>query len=177
MFRAEMAKQSELGRAVKECISKGALVPDELTIAIVKARLSECKGGFILDGFPRTVAQAEALNALGYKADCALNIAVPTSALIERAVGRRICKNCGATYHVKYNPPHREGICDACGSSLIQRADDTEETMKTRLKVYEESTKPLIEYYKKAGNYREANGLQSIDEVTASLKAILSEFE
>ena len=175
MFRAAIKEGTELGKQAKACIDAGKLVPDELTVGIVRERLSkdDCQKGFILDGFPRTVEQADALNGImkeiGLTLTRVLNINVPASELIERAVGRRICKKCGATYHVKFNPPKQEGICDNCGEALMQRADDTAETMKNRLSVYEASTKPLIDYYQKAGIYTEVDGRQAIDKVTKEL--------
>lgn len=179
MFRAAVKEGTELGKKAAECMSSGALVPDEVTIGIVKERLSksDCANGFILDGFPRTVDQADALEKilsdLDKKLDRVLNIHVPAEDLIERAVGRRICKGCGATYHVKFNPSKVENVCDKCGGELYQRADDTAETMKNRLSVYEASTRPLIEYYKRAGKYTEIDGRQAIAKVTADLEAAL----
>ena len=179
MFRAAIKDGTELGKRAKAFMDEGKLVPDEVTIGIVAERLAkdDCKKGFLLDGFPRTVEQADALTGildkLGLKLKAVLNISVPKEDLIERAVGRRICKKCGATYHTKFNPPKQEGICDACGGELYQRADDTAETMTNRLSVYEESTKPLIDYYKKAGVYTEIDGRQPIDKVTADLVATL----
>lgn len=179
MFRAAVKAGTELGKKAEACMKSGALVPDEVTIGIVKERLSQsdCAKGFILDGFPRTVEQADALNNilrdLNKKLDAVLNIHVPAEELIERAVGRRICKGCGATYHVKFNAPKVEGKCDKCGGELYQRGDDTAETMKNRLSVYEESTRPLIEYYRKAGVYTEIDGRQAIEQVTADLIKVL----
>ena len=175
MFRAAVKEGTELGKQAKACMDAGKLVPDSVTIGIVRERLSkdDCKKGFILDGFPRTVEQADALTGilkdLGLTLTRVLNINDPAEDLIERAVGRRICKKCGATYHTKFNPPKKEGICDVCGSELFQRADDTAETMKNRLSVYEASTKPLIDYYKAAGVYTEVDGRQSIEKVTQDL--------
>lgn len=148
MFRAAIGQGTELGKKAKACIDAGQLVPDEITIGIVRERLSQddCKKGFLLDGFPRTTEQAEALDAileeLGQELTCALNIAVPKELLVERAVGRRMCKKCGASFHVQFNPPKKEGVCDECGGELYQRADDTRETMENRLSVYESSTQP-----------------------------------
>lgn len=179
MFRAAIKGGTELGKLANSYIKDGKLVPDEVTIGIVRERLAkdDCKKGFILDGFPRTVEQADALNGilqdLGLSLTRVLNINVPAADLIARAVGRRICKKCGATYHVEFNPPKQDEICDECGSELFQRADDTEETMKNRLSVYEASTKPLIDYYEKAGVYTEVDGRQAIDKVTAELIAVL----
>ena len=180
MFRAAVKEGTELGKKAEACMKSGALVPDEVTIGIVKERLSkeDCAKGFILDGFPRTVEQADALekilSELGKNLTAVLNIHVPFEDLIERAVGRRICKGCGATYHVKFNPTKKENICDECGGELYQRADDNEETMKNRLSVYEKSTRPLIEYYKKAGKYTEIDGRQAIGKVTEELVKVLS---
>jgi adenylate kinase len=179
MFRAAIKGGTELGKKAKGYMDEGKLVPDEVTIGIVRERLSEddCKKGFILDGFPRTVEQADALTGilkeLGLSLTRVLNISVPSEDLIERATGRRICKKCGATYHVKFNPPKKEGICDVCGGELFQRGDDTAETMKNRLSVYEAQTKPLIEYYEKAGIYTEVDGRQAIDKVTKDLVEVL----
>jgi len=178
MFRAAVKEGTELGKAAKACMDAGKLVPDEVTIGIVRERLAkdDCKNGFILDGFPRTVEQADALNKildeLGKKITCVLNISVPTEYLIERAVGRRLCKGCGATYHVKFNPPKGD-VCDECGGELYQRADDNEATMKNRLGAYEASTRPLIDYYKAAGVYKEIDGRQPIDKVTEDLVNVL----
>jgi len=181
MFRAAVKEGTELGLQAKACMDAGKLVPDEVTIGIVKERLPkpDCKKGFILDGFPRTVEQADALTGilkeLGLSLTAALNITVPAADLIERAVGRRICKSCGATYHVKFNPPQKAGVCDTCAGDLYQRADDSEETMKNRLSVYEAQTKPLIAYYEKAGVYKEIDGRKAIDEVKAAMLAALKD--
>ena len=180
MFRAAVKEGTELGKKAKACMDAGTLVPDEVTVGIVRERLAkdDCKKGFMLDGFPRTVEQADALSKildeLGIKLTKVLNIHVPAEDLIERAVGRRICKNCGATYHIKFNPTKSEGKCDNCGGDLYQRGDDNEETMKTRLATYESSTRPLIDYYKKAGIYVEVDGRQPIAKVTEELVNILS---
>jgi len=180
MFRAAVKEGTELGKAAKACMDAGKLVPDEVTIGIVRQRLAkeDCQKGFILDGFPRTVEQADALNGilaeLGKKITCVLNINVPSEYLIERAVGRRICKKCGATYHIKFNPPATEGKCDNCNAELYQRADDNETTMKNRLNAYEASTRPLIDYYKNAGIYQEVDGRQKIEKVTEDLINVLT---
>ena len=179
MFRAAVKAGTPLGLKAKACMESGSLVLDEVTIGIVRERLGkdDCKNGFILDGFPRTVAQADALNQilseLGKKISCVLNINVPADYLIERAVGRRICKGCGATYHVKFNPPKGE-VCDECGGELYQRADDNAETMSNRLNAYEASTRPLIDYYKAAGVYHEVDGSQPIEKVTEALENVLT---
>ena len=179
MFRAAVKEGTELGKKAKACMEAGTLVPDEVTVGIVRERLAkdDCKNGFILDGFPRTVEQAEELQKilkeLGKSLTKVLNIHVPAEHLIERAVGRRICKTCGATYHVKFNPSKKDEVCDNCGGQLYQRADDNEETMKKRLSVYEESTRPLVDYYKRLGVYAEIDGRQPIENVTEELVNVL----
>lgn len=179
MFRLAVSGGTELGKQAAACMESGKLVPDEVTVGIVRERLSglDCEKGFILDGFPRTVAQAESLKLiladLGKQLSSVLNVNVPMEELIERAIGRRICKGCGATYHIKFNAPKVEGICDACGCELYQRADDTAETLGKRLRVYEASTRPLIEYYKAVGIYNEIDGRQPIEKVTLEIISIL----
>ena len=179
MLRAAVKEGTELGKQAKAVMDAGGLVSDEIIIGIVKERLTkdDCKKGFILDGFPRTVEQADALSKileeLGIKLTRVLNIHVPAEDLIERAVGRRICKKCGATYHVKFNPTQKDGICDNCGGDLYQRGDDNAETMGNRLAAYEKSTRPLIEYYQKVGIYTEIDGRKPIDKVTEELISVL----
>ncbi|WP_422484501.1 adenylate kinase [Gudongella sp. DL1XJH-153] len=171
IFRANIKEGTELGQEAKGYMDKGLLVPDELVVSIVKDRLlkDDCKDGFLLDGFPRTVKQAEALDSeldkMGISLDRVININADPEILIERAVGRRICKECGATYHVKYNPPKVEGVCDKDGGELYQRDDDTEETVTTRINVYMEQTEPLIDYYKNQGLLFDVDGTKKIDEV------------
>lgn len=179
MFRAAVKEGTPLGKKAQEYMSAGKLVPDEVTIGIVRERLAkdDCAGGFILDGFPRTVEQADALNeilkAQGRSLSAVINISVPLEDLIERGVGRRICRNCGATYHVKFHAPAKENVCDSCGGELYQRGDDTAETMQKRLSVYESSTRPLIDYYKQSGIYAEIDGKQKIEKVTEDLENVL----
>ena len=179
MFRAAVKEGTELGKKAKACMDAGQLVPDEITIGIVKERLAkpDCAKGFILDGFPRTVEQADALDGilkeLSIGLTKAVDISVPTSALIERAVGRRVCKKCGAAYHIRFNPSKTDGVCDKCGGETYQRADDSEETMKSRLSVYEAQTKPLISYYQKVGLYSEIDGSQEMSKVFADITACL----
>jgi len=179
MFRAAIKNQTKLGLEAKSYMDKGALVPDEVTIGIVKDRLLEddCKKGFLLDGFPRTIAQAEALDAFlkenGIKLDAVLDVNVPAKILVRRMVGRRVCKTCGATYHVEFNPSKVEGVCDNCGSPLIQRADDTEDTAKNRLSVYDNQTAPLLEFYKKQNILKTVNGDQPLDKVFDDIKSVL----
>ncbi len=179
MFRAAIKNQTKLGLEAKSYMDKGALVPDEVTIGIVKDRLLEddCKNGFLLDGFPRTIAQAEALDAFlkenGIKLDAVLDVNVPAEILVRRMVGRRVCKTCGATFHVEFNPSKVEGVCDNCGSPLIQRADDTEATAKNRLAVYDNQTAPLLEFYKKQNILKTVNGDQPLDKVFDDIKSVL----
>ena len=176
MFRAAVKKGTELGKEAKRYMDSGQLVPDMVTIGIVREGLAnpECQKGFILDGFPRTTEQAVALDGiladLDIKLSGVINISVPDSSLVERAVGRRICKNCGATYHVKFNPPKVDGICDKCGGPLYQRDDDKAETVEKRLSVYHTQTSPLIEYYSKQGLYHEINGDQPMNKVFADIQ-------
>ncbi|MFZ8832345.1 MAG: adenylate kinase [Thermodesulfobacteriaceae bacterium] len=179
MLREHRAKGTELGKKAQEYMDKGQLVPDEIILSMVKERLSQpdCQKGFILDGFPRTVAQAEALDKLlsemGKKLDFALALIVPDDLLVERLTGRRTCKSCGMMYHIKYKPPKVEGKCDVCEGELYQRPDDNEETVRNRLKVYHEQTAPLIEYYKNRGILREIDGSKSIEEITQQIISIL----
>lgn len=171
IFRKNIKEGTELGKKAKEYMDKGLLVPDELVVAIVKDRLVEddCKKGFLLDGFPRTVAQADALDRaladLSYNLDKVINIEVAKEELIERAVGRRICKDCGATYHIKFNPSKENAKCDVCSGELYQRQDDTVETVTTRIEVYLNQTKPLIDYYKQKDNLVDIDGAQDIQKV------------
>ncbi|MEG6586968.1 adenylate kinase [Dendrosporobacter sp. 1207_IL3150] len=179
MFRAAVKEGTELGKQAKACMDAGQLVPDSVTIGIVKERLakSDCKKGFILDGFPRTIEQANALDStlgeLGIKLNRVINISVPADELISRATGRRICKSCGATYHITFNPTSVAGTCDKCSGELYQREDDSEETMTKRLSVYSAQTQPLIEYYQDKGLYTEIDGRQKIDKVLTDIVASL----
>ncbi len=179
MLREHVAKGTELGLKAKEYMEKGQLVPDEIILSMVKERLSQpdAQKGFILDGFPRTVAQAEALDKMldemGKKIEFVLALIVPDEELVTRLTGRRTCKNCGMMYHIKFKPPKVEGKCDACGGELYQRPDDNEETVRNRLKVYHQQTAPLIEYYKNKGVLFEVDGNKSIEEITQQLINIL----
>ena len=179
MFREAIKEGTKLGLLAKSYMDQGGLVPDEVTIGIVKERLlkDDAKKGFLLDGFPRTILQAEALddflNEQGIKLDAVLNVDVPAEKLIRRMVGRRVCKTCGATYHVEFNPPKKDGICDNCGATLIQRADDTEATAKNRLEVYDRNTAPLLNYYEKQNILKVVNGDKPLDEVFESIKESL----
>jgi adenylate kinase len=179
MFRAAMKDETPLGLEAKSYMDKGELVPDEVTIGIVRDRLAkdDCQNGFLLDGFPRTVAQAEALEALlaemDRKLDYVINIEVDKSILMERLTGRRICKACGATYHLVFNPPANEGVCDRCGGELYQRADDNEATVKNRLEVNIQQSQPLITFYEGKGYLRNLDGQQPIDKVFADIEELL----
>ncbi|MBO8182591.1 MAG: adenylate kinase [Archaeoglobus sp.] len=182
MLREAVAKQTELGKKAKEYMDRGELVPDEVVIGIVKERLAQpdCEKGFILDGFPRTLKQAEALDKileeLGKKIDAVINIAVPEDEIVKRIVNRRTCKKCGAVYHLIYNPPKEPGKCDKCGGELYQRDDDKEETVKERIRVYKAQTEPLIDYYSKKGLVYNVDGTKSIEGVFEEIKKILDKF-
>lgn len=171
IFRENIKQGTELGKKAKEYIDKGLLVPDDIVVSIVKDRILEedCKKGFLLDGFPRTLNQGEALDdelsQMNLKLDKVININVEKEVLIERTIGRRICKDCGATYHIKFNPPVKEGICDNCGGKLYQRDDDTQETVEKRIEVYQKQTKPLIDYYTKKGLILNVDGTKKISEI------------
>jgi adenylate kinase len=179
IFRKNVKEGTPLGKKAQEYMSKGELVPDDLVIELVEDRLTDddCKGGFLLDGFPRTVYQAEKfdvyLKEKNSAIDKVLDIDVEKDILIDRMIGRRVCKNCGATYHVKNMPPKKEGICDVCGGEIYQRADDTLETVSNRLQVYLEQTSPLIDYYEKAGNIAHINGAGALDKVFSKIVEVL----
>ncbi|MFC4411883.1 adenylate kinase [Chungangia koreensis] len=179
MFRAAIKEGTELGLKAKSFMDQGALVPDEVTIGIVRERLSkpDCENGFLLDGFPRTVPQAEALDAtlseLGKKVEHVLNIVVEKEELIKRLTGRRICRTCGASYHMVFNPPKVEGICDRDGGELYQREDDNPETVTNRLEVNMKQTKPLLDFYEAKGVLSNIDGQQDINKVFADLDALL----
>lgn len=181
MFREAIKKQTPLGLEAKRFTDQGKLVPDSITIGLVRERLSreDCLNGFLLDGFPRTIAQAEALDVilkdLNISLDAVVNIDVDFNALVDRIVGRRVCPNCGAGYHVTNLPPKKEGICDVCGASLIQRKDDTKETVVTRLDVYTNQTKPLLDYYEKQNLVKTVNGLGEIDVIFSNIKKALED--
>ncbi|CAM4048518.1 adenylate kinase [Catellicoccus marimammalium] len=180
MFRAAIAEGTELGLEAKRYMDEGQLVPDEVTTGIVKERLAkaDCDRGFLLDGFPRTMAQAEALNQimaeLNKKIDAVINIEVDPSVIVDRLSGRFICKECGATYHKLYNRPKVEGTCDRCGGhEFYQREDDKPETVKNRLAVNIESSKPILEFYAKEGVLHNVDGDRDIDDVFADVKTII----
>lgn len=179
MFRAAIKEGTELGLQAKSFMDKGELVPDSVTIGIVRERLSkdDCKKGFLLDGFPRTVAQAEALenmlSELKRPIDYVINVEVNKDILMERLTGRRICKECGATYHLVFNPPAKEDVCDRCGGELYQRADDNAETVQNRLDVNLAQTKPLLSFYEDKGTLRTVNGQQDIHVVFEDINKLL----
>ncbi|WP_202081260.1 adenylate kinase [Caldalkalibacillus salinus] len=179
MFRAAIKEETPLGKEAKSYMDQGGLVPDEVTIGIVKERLAkdDCKHGFLLDGFPRTVAQAEALEDIlaesDRKIDHVVYIDVARDVLLARLTGRRICKNCGATYHVEFNPPKEEGVCDRCGGELYQREDDNEETVANRLDVNMQKQQSLLDFYSDRGYLRKVNGQQDIDQVTDDISKLV----
>ena len=181
IFRENIKKGTELGKKAQEYMNRGELVPDDLVIEIATTRLLEddCRNGFLLDGFPRTVYQAEKLDefltARDSKIDKVLDIAVEKDELIARLTGRRVCKACGASFHVVNIPPKKEGVCDFCGGELIQRADDNLETVTNRIDVYEAQTMPLVEYYEKAGNLVHIDGSTGLENVFADIVSALGE--
>lgn len=181
IFRANIKNGTELGKKAKTYMDAGNLVPDELVVDLVRDRLEQddCKDGFMLDGFPRTVFQAEELDKImeskGLKIDHVLNIDVKPEKLIKRIAGRRVCRACGATFNIAYKPTAKEGVCDNCGGEVYQRADDTEETVKNRIDVYFNQTAPLIEYYEKAGNIATLDGDRPIEDVFSDITGVLGE--
>ncbi len=179
IIREALSNKTETGLKAKAFIESGKLVPDDVVIGIIKERLSQkdCIRGFILDGFPRTIPQADALKELGLNADIVVNIEISDEAIIGRMAGRRVCKACSATYHIKNIPPKVPGICDHCGSSLISRKDDDPATVKERLKIYHEQTEPLIDYYYKKGQLFTVDGNVSIDESISAILGALEEKE
>ena len=178
-FRLAMREGTPLGKKAKEYVDQGLLVPDEITNGIVKERLQQddCERGFLLDGFPRTIPQAEALEnmlaELGRRIDHVINLKVDRNLLLARLTGRRICKSCGATYHVMFHPPKTEGVCDKCDGELYQRSDDTEEKVGTRLDEYINKTAPLLKFYEDKGLLRQVDGEQEIDAVSKEIVSLL----
>ena len=179
MFRKAVREETPMGMEAKRYMDSGGLVPDEVTVGIVRERLAlpDCGVGFMLDGFPRTVAQGEALEEMmkeaGVSLDAALNIAVEDEALISRLTGRRTCKDCGALYHMSFSPPAQAGKCDTCAGQLMQRSDDEEETVRKRLEVYQAQTLPLIEFYRDKGVLKDVDGAVGQEQVTMSILDIL----
>lgn len=180
IFRANIKNGTELGKKAKEYMDKGLLVPDELTVQLLLDRVAndDCKNGYVLDGFPRTIPQADVLDSeltkLGDKVDFAVNVDVPDENIVRRMSGRRACLKCGATYHVEHIPPKTEGICDKCGSELVLREDDKPETVQNRLSVYHEQTQPLIEYYDKKHILKTVDGTKDMQEVFSDIVNILN---
>ena len=179
IFRANIKNGTELGMEAKKYMDQGLLVPDELTVRILLDRVAQddCKNGYVLDGFPRTIPQAEVLDSeltkLGDHIDYAINVDVPDENIVKRMSGRRACLTCGATYHIEHVPPKKEGICDVCGSELVLRDDDKPETVKNRLNVYHEQTQPLIDFYTEKGVLKTVDGTVPMEEVFPAITAIL----
>ena len=179
IFRSNIKEGTELGMKAKAYMDQGGLVPDELTIGMLMDRIQkdDCKNGYVLDGFPRTIPQAEsltnALNERNQKIDYAVNVDVPDENIVNRMSGRRACLSCGATYHIVYKPSKVEGICDVCGDKLVLRDDDKPETVKKRLSVYHDQTQPLIDYYKEAGVLANVDGTQDMEKVFSDIVAVL----
>lgn len=179
ILRSAIKEGTELGKRAKSYMDSGALVPDEVVIAIIKEYLSseKCKNGYILDGFPRSIPQAQALDAMGVKLDAVLDIEVPDEKIVDRMSGRRVCPTCGSTHHIKHNPPKKAGICDKCGSELQIRKDDAPETVKNRLDTYHSITEPLKEYYSGKGILIVVEGQEKVEDTSALVNAALSRFE
>lgn len=179
ILRSAMKQGTELGKEAKAFVEAGKLVPDEIVIGIIKEHLSSeaCKNGFILDGFPRSIPQAEALERMGIKIDCVLSIEVEDEVIVERMSGRRICSGCGVSYHVKYKAPEKENICDKCGASLYIRNDDAEETVKNRLETYHTQTEPLKAFYESRGLLKTVVGQEGVEATTALVYKVLSDVE
>ena len=181
ILRKAVAEQTALGKEASQYINRGALVPDSVIVDLVAARLQEkdCEKGFILDGFPRTIPQAKSLDAIlkqrGIGLNSVLSVQVPQDVVIERLAGRRSCRSCGALSHVTFSPPKEAGICDRCGGELYQRDDDREETIAHRLKVYDDQTAPLLDYYRGQGLLREIDGVGAVDEIRARVTAALGD--
>lgn len=169
ILREAIAAETEMGEQAKSYIDQGHLVPDEVMIGIIKDRLTQedCKNGYILDGFPRTIPQAEALDAMGADIDKVLSLEVSDKRIVDRMSGRRVCPKCGATFHTDHNPPKVAGICDKCGAELIRRKDDAPETVAARLKVYHDQTEPLKGYYKQSGKLVIAEGQEDVEDTTS----------
>lgn len=180
IFRANIKDGTELGMEAKKYMDQGLLVPDELTVKILLDRVAkeDCKGGYVLDGFPRTIPQAEvldrALNEIGDQIDFAIDVDVPDENIVKRMSGRRSCAGCGATYHIEYIPPQKEGICDTCGRELILREDDKPETVQNRLSVYHSQTQPLIDFYRQKGILQTVDGTKDMKDVFDAIVKILS---
>jgi len=172
LLREAVRNETELGKRAKEYMDQGLLVPNELVIGLMKEKIDSLEGGYILDGFPRTLEQAEVLESIT-GIDAAINLDVDDEELVDRLTKRRSCPDCNAVFHLIYKPPAEEGVCDRCGGELYQRSDDSEETVRNRLKVYRESTFPLIEFYEKRGVLRNIDGKGDIGEIFEAIKALL----
>ena len=179
MLRGAIKAETELGVKAKSYMDEGNLVPDELVIDIIKEYIGsdKCKNGFILDGFPRSIPQAEALDTMGVKIDLVLSLEVPDEKIIERMSGRRICSKCGASYHIVYKPSKAENICDVCGADLYTRADDAAETVLNRLETYHAITEPLKEFYSKKGNLVCVEGREKVEDTSAAVLEAISKYE
>lgn len=179
MLRAAIREGNELGKSAKSYIDAGQLVPDEVVIGIIKDYLSsdKCKNGFILDGFPRSIPQAEALDRMGVRIDAVLSIEVADEVIVERMSGRRICSGCGASFHVKYNPPSKDGVCDKCGQDLYTRDDDAPQTVTKRLETYHGQTEPLKDFYEAKGLLVTVVGQEQVEDTTALVFSALKRFE
>ena len=177
MIREALKNETELGLKAKSFMDAGQLVPDEVVIGIIKERLDneDCKNGFILDGFPRTIPQAEALDKMGIELDKVVNYEVPDEAIIARMGGRRVCGACGSSYHTEFNRPQKDGVCDKCGAELVQCKDDHPDTVKERLRVYHEQTEPLKDYYSNSGKLRTVDGQNDIAAITKATFAALED--
>ena len=177
IIRAALKNGTEMGLKAKAYTEKGELVPDDVVIGIIKERLSEsdCNNGFILDGFPRTIPQAKALDTMGIEISAALSIEVADSEIVKRMSGRRVCEKCGASYHIEYKKPQKDGVCNICGADLIIRKDDEPETVLNRLNIYHEQTEPLKDYYKSQGKLIMVEGQEELEETTALVLNALSE--
>ena len=181
IFRANIKEGTELGKEAKKYMDQGLLVPDELTVKILLDRVAkeDCANGYVLDGFPRTIPQAEALEVItkeiNQPIDLVINLVIDQDLLIERVIGRRICKSCNASYHLKNNPPKKQGVCDLCGGELYQRADDNENSIKVRLDTYDKQTSPLVHYYAEKGLVKDVNAMNDIDTIFNDIEKIIGE--
>ena len=179
IFRANIKNNTELGKKAKTYMDKGELVPDELVVDLIMDRFKEadCANGYVLDGFPRTIIQARKLadicSMFNFKIDAVINLDIPEDVLVKRLSGRRTCADCGKSYHIVYNPPKKEGVCDVCGGELTQRSDESEEAVQVRIDTYNKQTKPLIDYYTMLGELTNVDGNQSMDEVAEEIYKVL----
>ena len=183
IFRANIKNNTELGKKAKTYMDKGELVPDELVVDLIMDRFKEadCVNGYVLDGFPRTIIQARKLadicSMFNFKIDAVINLDIPEDVLVKRLSGRRTCADCGKSYHIVYNPPKKEGVCDVCGGELTQRSDESEEAVQVRIDTYNKQTKPLIDYYTMLGELTNVDGNQSMDEVAEEIYKVLDELK